>query len=139
MESSRLSRPLTLRLRGADGASLPLGAALQYGAADPLAVVALFDTGEGAPVQWVFARDLLIEGLTRRCGDGDVVVWPTMGADGSATIHLRLTSPHGGALIEADASAIRDFIDGTRRLVPVGGEDELLDVDAVVDAILGGA
>jgi Streptomyces sporulation and cell division protein, SsgA len=137
MDGPTVSYPLALSLLGADGAELPLAAELRFSTSDPLAVEALFDDGSDEPVRWVFARDLLSAGLDRRAGDGDVVVWPTNDVDGTRVVHLRLRSPHGDALLEASADAIQSFLVATWRLVPPGAEHEHLDLDGVVDALLG--
>jgi hypothetical protein len=137
MDGQTVSYPLALNLLSADGAELPLAAELRYSARDPLAVEALFDAGIDEPVRWVFARDLLSCGLDRRAGDGDVVVWPTNDIDGTRVVHVRLRSPHGDALLEASAEAIQSFLVSTWRLVPPGTEHEHLDIDEVLDALLG--
>jgi hypothetical protein len=137
MDGTTVSFPLALSLLSTDGGELPLAAELRYSAGDPLAVEALFDDGGEEPVRWVFARDLLSAGLDRRAGNGDVVVWPTNDADGTRAVHLRLRSPHGDALLEASANAIQAFLVATWRLVPPGTEHEYLDVDGVIDALLG--
>jgi len=137
MDITTVSYKLALNLLGADGAAFPLDAELRYSAADPLAVEALFDDGSADPIRWVFARDLLASGLHQRSGEGDVVIWPTTDADGRPAAHLRLHSPDGDALLEASAYAIEAFLAATRRLVPPGTEHEHLDVDSVLDALLG--
>jgi Streptomyces sporulation and cell division protein, SsgA len=139
MDGPTVSYPIALSLLSGDGAELPLAAELRYSAHDPLAVEALFDDGSDELVRWVFARDLLSSGLDRRAGDGDVVVWPTIDVDGVRVVHLRLRSPHGDALLQASADAIQAFLVATWRLVPPGTEHEHLDVDGVLDALLGDA
>lgn len=139
MPSSTISATLTLRLVGANGAVLPLGTELQYTTYDPVAVTALFDTGEDEPIRWVFARDLLTEGLNQRAGEGDIVVWPSVDDDGFKTIHLQLQSPDGDALIEADAEDIERFLAKTSRLVAPGDENLHMDLDRVLVSILDGA
>lgn len=136
MDGTTVSYPIALSLLSADGAELLLAAELRYSAGDPLAVEALFGGGD-EPVRWVFARDLLSSGLDRRTGDDDVVVWPTIDADGARVVHLRLRSPHGDALLEASADAIQAFLVATWRLVPPGTEHEHLDVDGALAALLG--
>jgi Streptomyces sporulation and cell division protein, SsgA len=131
-----VTHALPLHLLSADGPALPLDAQLRYRASDPLAVEALFDAGVAEPVRWVFSRDLLVQGMDRRSGDGDVVVWPATGASGGATVHLRLSSPDGSALLEAPVEAVRDFLADTYRLVPLGHEGDHLDLDATLDQLL---
>src|SRR5690606_17153503 len=116
--SSTVSQDLPVRLLGTDGHVLSLTATLHYDAADPLAVTALFDDGGDKPVRWVFSRALLVTGLDRLTGNGDVVIWPTRDDDGEPAIHVRLRSPHGDALLEAPADAVERFLSSTARLVP---------------------
>ncbi|MEJ7743255.1 MAG: SsgA family sporulation/cell division regulator [Nocardioidaceae bacterium] len=73
-----VTRTLTLELIDATGAATPLAAELLYDKSDPYAVAACFRTGLDLPVRWVFARDLLAEGLYEPTGDGDVHVWPCL-------------------------------------------------------------
>jgi hypothetical protein len=134
--SSTVSHVLPLRLLTTDGPALILDAELRYRATDPLAVEALFDAGGSAPVRWVFSRDLLVNGLDHRTGDGDVVVWPTTDRHGQPAVHVRLSSPDGAALLEAPAGVLREFLADTFLLVPLGSEVDHLDIDAVVDHLL---
>src|SRR5690606_5882618 len=115
---------------------LSLTATLHYDAADPLAVTALFDDGGDKPVRWVFSRALLVTGLDRLTGNGDVVIWPPRADDGEPAIHVRLRPPHGDALLEAPADAVERFLSSTARLVPPGTEHQAIDLDALVHALL---
>lgn len=109
---------------------------LAYDSSDPFAVTASFDTGGDAPIVWVFARDLLLEGLQRPAGQGDVTVWPSIEDDGD-TIHVALSSPDGEAEFQASASQIERFLARTFALVPIGEELHNIDVDAAYTALLG--
>ncbi|MPZ60404.1 MAG: SsgA family sporulation/cell division regulator, partial [Propionibacteriales bacterium] len=92
MEPSGITRELTLDLIDASGASTTVQAELSYNATDPLAVTALFRT-KGSSVRWVFARDLLTEGVFAPAGDGDVHIWPCLDASGRAVVIIELSSP----------------------------------------------
>ncbi len=123
---------VTLRLVVPDAGPVSLLVSLRYVAADPYAVRALFrgDDGETS-VEWVFARDLLVDGLERATGLGDVHVWPSRGADGDIVI-IALSSPDGRAVLHADANDLRRFIDRTLSVVPAGQEGIHVDLDDVV-------
>ncbi len=136
MERTTVSYDLVLHLLSGDGDVLPLTAMLHYDASDPLAVTALFNDGGDEPVRWVFARDLLEAGLDQSAGEGDVLIWPTRDAAGRPAIHIRLHSPHGDALLEADADEVERFLRDTHRLVPPGTEHRYIDVDATIAALL---
>jgi hypothetical protein len=131
-----ISCEIGLRLLASEGA-LPLVAQLRYDAADPYAVEALFDTGADTPVRWVFARDLLSDGLARAAGEGDVIVRPALDEDGSAAVHLVLASPDGRAMLEANSEELREFLDQTYGVVPRGSESERVDIDAELLSLLG--
>lgn len=135
-KSSTVSQDLAVRLLGSEGHVRSLTATLHYDAADPLAVTALFDDGRKKPVRWVFSRALLVTGMDRLTGDGDVVIWPTIDDDGEPAIRIRLRSPHGDALLEAPAEALEHFLSSTSRLVPPGTEHLAIDLDALVHALL---
>ncbi|MFB9377872.1 SsgA family sporulation/cell division regulator [Kineococcus gynurae] len=126
---------VSLRLRTTSGPGLPVPASLHYGADDPYAIHAVFRGGD-TDVEWVFARDLLREGLEAPAGDGDVQVQPCMNSalagDGRARILLRLSSPDGNAELEADEADVRRFLRRADALVPPGRETRHLDLDDLV-------
>ncbi len=49
---------------------------LRYETCDPYAVRLTFHLPGDAPVTWAFGRELLIDGVGRPCGDGDVQIAP---------------------------------------------------------------
>ncbi|WP_052434629.1 SsgA family sporulation/cell division regulator [Streptacidiphilus melanogenes] len=117
--------------------SLPVPVLLAYCPQDPFAVHVTFHLGQDSPVTWVFARELLVEGVFRACGTGDVRIWPTR-ADGRSLICLALSSPAGEALLEAPAAPIAAWLEQTLRVVPTGTESAVMDLDAEIAALLGG-
>jgi len=127
---------LPLRLVVAGGTSLPVAAELCYDARDPYAVHATFHAGESETVCWVFARELLTNGLRGPAGEGDVRVWPGAGSAEGACLCVSLTSPEGSALLEAPADQLRRFLGHTYCAVPAGAEHGHLDLDGVVDRLL---
>jgi hypothetical protein len=95
-----------------------------------------FHVGQDAPVTWVFARELLVEGVFRACGTGDVRIWPTRMA-GRSVVCLALSSPAGDALLEAPAGKVASWLERSLRLVPAGQEEASMDVDAALADLLG--
>src|SRR2546423_6748239 len=82
--------------------------ALSYNTEDPYAVQASFDTGQSEnPVEWVFGRDLLAEGLLGEAGDGDVRVRPRR--SNPTCVELELTSPSGHALFVTNTAKLAAF------------------------------
>ncbi len=124
-----VTRTLTLELIDATGTATTLAAELFYDKSDPYAVAAYFRSGDDIPVRWVFARDLLAEGLYEPTGDGDVHVWPCLDARGRAVVIIELSSPDGEALLQASSAEVCEFLLRAEAVVPKGSEAAHLDVD----------
>lgn len=112
-------------------------AKLGYDAADPFACTLTFPTvdpdTDGA--EWVFARDLLREGLSRCAGIGDVRVWPHAGD--RYTLNLLLTGEgNEKALFRLPRRDVAWFVKLSYSAVPRGQEH--VDWDAVSRRLLGG-
>lgn len=108
---------------------------LTYRPEAPYELSADFRTVEGV-VTWVFARDLVRTGLSGPVGEGDVVAWPSRGPSGDV-VCLALSSPSGRALLEADRADLTAFLDRTEAIVPSGREGERLDLDRLIERLLG--
>jgi|SRR5579875_1533022 len=146
--STTVSAELGLRLVAAEQTIVPLVASLHYSGSDPYAIRMAFHVGSEEPVEWIFARDLLADGLTNPEGDGDVRVWPSSAidspheageADGTATnsvLNIELSSPFGEAHFEAPSEAIASFLDRTYQIVPMGKESDVIDLDAELNGLL---
>ncbi|MEU6660993.1 SsgA family sporulation/cell division regulator [Streptomyces sp. NPDC046821] len=123
-----VERELELRLVLSPERSIPVPARLTYRTDDPYAVHIAFHIGSEYPVNWTFARELLVEGVFRPCGHGDVRVWPTK-VDRRSVVLMALSSPDGDALLEAPAAAVSAWLERTLRVVPPGSESERLGID----------
>ncbi|MGW3008895.1 SsgA family sporulation/cell division regulator [Streptomyces sp. NPDC001219] len=123
-----VERELELGLVLSPERSVPVPARLRYGTDDPYAVHVTFHIGSDSPVSWTFARELLVEGVFRPCGDGDVRVWPAK-RDGRSLVCIALDSPDGRALLEAPAAAVSAWLERTLRVVPPGSERGHLGLD----------
>ncbi|MEV7178528.1 SsgA family sporulation/cell division regulator [Kitasatospora sp. NPDC093679] len=115
--------------------SVPVPARLSYGSHDPLAVHVTFHLDTGNPVTWVFARELLVEGTFRPCGQGDVRIWPKRSGR-RGVLCLALSSPAGDALLEAPLAPVAGWLERAHRLVPPGGELAALDMDHCLAELL---
>ena len=104
-----------------------------YDRSDPWAVSLRFPADEDGPIVWCVARCLLSEGLNQVMGDGDFRVTP---ADGM--VRLQLSSPYGAAACAVDIDEMEEFVIESFALVPEGSERRHVDLDALVDALLGG-
>ena len=68
---------------------------LRYETCDPYAVRLTFHLPGDAPVTWAFGRELLIDGVGRPCGDGDVHIAPAdPEALGEVLIRLQVGGDH---------------------------------------------
>jgi len=130
-----VTRALTLELIDTTGVATPLQAELCYDRNDPYAVSASFRTGD-TMVRWVFARDLLKDGLYDPSGDGDVHIWPCIDARGHAVTIIELSSPDGEALMQARSDEVCEFLSHAEALVATGTEGEFIDVDEALLKIL---
>ena len=128
---------LELRLVVPGGPSLPVVAGLRYESNDPWAVRVAFHTGgEGdGIVEWMFARQLLTDGVAAACGEGDVRVWPSLHGT-ERVVNLAMASPSGSALFEIDRDALVEFLQQTYLAVPTGLEGESVDLDAELALLL---
>lgn len=101
---------------------VPVTARLTYRVRDPYAVHIAFHSDTPTPVHWVFGRDLLIDGVYRPSGQGDVRIWPTQICEDRTVVCLSLTTPDGTAVLRAPAVALSAWLERTMRLVPSGRE-----------------
>ncbi|GAA1903645.1 SsgA family sporulation/cell division regulator [Streptantibioticus ferralitis] len=130
-----VERELELNLVLSPERSVPVPARLVYRADDPFAVHFTFHIGSDSPVSWTFARELLVEGVFRPCGHGDVRIWPTK-VEGRSVICLALSSPDGSALLEAPSSPVAAWLERTLRVVPPGAEHEQLGMEDELSRLL---
>jgi hypothetical protein len=129
---------LELNLVVPGGPSLPVIAGLRYESNDPWAVRVAFHTGgEGdGIVEWMFARQLLTDGIAQACGEGDVRVWPSLHGT-ERVVNLAMASPSGSALFEIDRDSLVEFLQQTYLAVPTGAEGEVVDLDTELRLLLG--
>ncbi|MDX3803003.1 SsgA family sporulation/cell division regulator [Streptomyces sp. AK04-3B] len=128
MQHTVVERELELRLILSPERAVPVPARLGYRSDDPFAVHVTFHINSAHPVGWTFARELLVEGVFRPCGYGDVRVWPTK-SQGRSVVLMALSSPDGDALLEAPAAQVSAWLERTLRAVPPGAEGDRLGID----------
>ena len=142
--SATVSAELGLRLVAAEQTIVPLVASLHYSGSDPYAIRMAFHVGPEDPVEWIFGRELLADGMTTPVGDGDVQIWPSApatGPDGEirgplSVLNIKLSSPFGEAHFEAPVDAIGNFLDRTYSIVRMGQETAVIDLDAELNSLL---
>jgi hypothetical protein len=139
MNPSTVSAELAFRLIVPQQTIVPLVASLYYSTEDPYAIRVAFHVGLDEPVEWIFARELLANGLKGRDGLGDVRVWPAPAQGGNAAeqvLHIELSSPFGEAHFEAPIRDVSDFLRRTYRIVPAGEEVGFVDVEGELANLL---
>lgn len=103
-------------LLGDDGVE-PVSAEFRYHRRDPLAVEMRLSIARNPAVSWMFGRDLLIEGLRRRTGVGDVRIYPV-----HESVIIELRSAAGKAVLLSYLPDIEGFVQHIVSAVPVGAE-----------------
>ncbi len=133
---ANIDQALSGRLILSPHLSRGIRAHLRYLRDDPFAVRLAFPAAislEGGDVEWVFARELLDDGLYQPAGEGDVHLWPC----GRGRVMVEFESPHGTAMVEFAAADLRRFLHWSYRCVPAGQEERHLDLDAHLAVLLG--
>jgi hypothetical protein len=130
-----LARHVSLTLVNEAGPEQRVPADLRYDANDPFAVTLAIGP-PASPITWVFARELLQEGLLEPCGDGDVHVWPFPREDGEEVLLIELVSTDGQALLEGDPAEVASFLALTHTFVAPGEESAYVDIDGLIGALL---
>ncbi|WP_055630287.1 SsgA family sporulation/cell division regulator [Streptomyces hirsutus] len=125
-----------MRLLIAPGHSIGVETRLSYDPHDPYAVHVDFQVGTHAPVTWLFARELLAQGMFGPCGQGDVRVWP-VGTGSRRMLCLALAAPDGQVLLEAPSAPVEQWLQRTYRRVPPGHETRMLDLERELCGLLG--
>jgi hypothetical protein len=133
-EHTVICSPAVFELISPDAPVVPVSVDLTYHSRDPFAVQASFRTGTGTAVDWVFARELLHDGLVGPAGTGDVRVQPM--PQNPNRVQLELSSPSGYAVFTTCAHALGDFLRRTFDAVPAGTEYAWLDFDVALSDLL---
>jgi hypothetical protein len=133
-EHTVICSPAVFELIAYDAPPVAVKVDLSYHSRDPYAVQASFRTGNGTAVDWVFARDLLHDGLTADSGTGDVRVLPM--ASNPNKVQLELSSPSGHAVFTTSARTLGDFLHRTYEAVPPRTEYDWLDFDMALSHLL---
>ena len=112
----------------------PVRSRWSYRADQPYTVTAAFQTDRDRWVEWVFSRELLVDGLDDSAGVGDVRFRP-IEERGLHMLVVEIESPEGYALLELDHEAVAEFLAATEDVVPLGGEGAHFDVDALIEEL----
>ncbi|MEY9933975.1 hypothetical protein ABH926_008638 [Catenulispora sp. GP43] len=139
-------QPLKTHVVTSDERMAGVPAVLRYRSDDPFAVrLAFLDVDPGADgegegdgeivdgIEWVFARDLLTDGLHTPTGEGDVRVWPF----GPGDLMIELRSGASTALVITPQAAVRLFLCHIYAIVPAGAEPGYLNLDRELARLVG--
>lgn len=113
------------------GQPAPVVTRWSYSAADPFAVTIGVRGRRNRFVEWLVARDLVIESLTGPAGCGDVRMSPQH-VQGYDIVEIEIRSTDGRAVLEVDRDLLHEFVDATLAVVPVGTESSRMDLDAEI-------
>jgi hypothetical protein len=113
------------------GQPAPVVTRWTYSPADPFAVTLGVRTRRDRFVEWLVARELVIESLTGPAGCGDIRMSPQH-VQGYDIVEIEIRSPDGRAVLEVDRDLLRQFVDASTALVPVGEEAAHVDLDAEI-------
>ncbi|MFP5020630.1 SsgA family sporulation/cell division regulator [Pseudonocardia phyllosphaerae] len=113
------------------GQASPIVSRWGYRADDPFAVSFAVRRSPDRWIEWLVARDLVIEGLTAPTGVGDIRMAPRR-VDGYDVVEIEIRSDGGAAVLEVDRDLLAQFVDATCELVDLGEEADHLDLDAAI-------
>ncbi|GGX82181.1 SsgA family sporulation/cell division regulator [Streptomyces minutiscleroticus] len=109
---------------------------LRYETRDPYAVRLTFHLPGDEPVTWAFGRELLIDGVGRPSGDGDVRIAPAEPGEIGGDVMIRLQVGSEQALFRCGTAPLVAFLDRTDKLVPLGQERALAGFESHLDEAL---
>ena len=113
---------------------IPVRSRWTYDTTEPFTISVAFQTEDDTWVEWLFARDLLVNGMSGAAGIGDVRLRPRR-TSGRTALQLEIESPEGHALLEFERESVQQFLANTIMLVPLGDESDHFDVDRLIDEI----
>jgi hypothetical protein len=149
--ATAISAQVGMRLLVPDREPVNLIASLYYSSGDPFAVRIAFHVGTEEPVEWIFDRGLLDDGLRRGpAGLGDVKIYSTPAnpielpsdqlrlTDGepSQRVHIELSSPFGEAHFDSPHDEFAAFMSRAHRCVEPGTEMDHIDVEPELRGLL---
>ena len=110
------------------GQSAPVVTRWTYTSADPFAVGLAIRTRPDRWVEWLVARDLVVEGLDTAAGVGDIRLSPQV-VQGYDIVEIEIRSTDGRAVLEVDRDLLRHFVATTTEIVALGDESASIDLD----------
>lgn len=109
----------------------PVRAQLTYCSDQPFSLGLTLSLGDADPVEWVFSRDLLLQGVRLPAGHGDIQIFPTYHG-----IAIALHSPDGDARLLGDPDDLIAFAEAIENAVPLGRENDYYSLDGELAGLL---
>jgi hypothetical protein len=116
------------------GQEMPLLTRWSYRADDPYAVTMSISRPSGRWINWLMARDLVVEGMLASAGLGDVRVAPFSDEEFDI-IEVKIGDDEGFAALEFDRDLMERFLAATFEVVELGAESDVIDVAAEIEKI----
>lgn len=116
------------------GQPAPVVTRWTYSAEDPFAVTLAVRTRHDRWVEWLVARDLVVEGLDGPAGIGDIRMSPQH-VQGYDVVEIEIRSTDGRAVLEVDRDLLRHFVEASIEVVALGDEATRMDVDGAIAKI----
>ena len=116
------------------GQPAPVVTRWTYSASDPFAVTLGVRTRGDRFVEWLVARDLVIDSLRAPAGCGDIRMSPQH-VQGYDIVEIEIRSTDGRAVLEVDRDLLAEFVDASVALVPLGEESAHMDLDVEITKI----
>jgi hypothetical protein len=116
------------------GQPAPVVTRWTYSADDPFAVTLAVRTRHDRWVEWLVARDLVVEGLEGPAGIGDIRMSPQH-VQGYDVVEIEIRSTDGRAVLEVDRDLLRHFVEASVEVVALGDEAARMDVDRAIAKI----
>jgi Streptomyces sporulation and cell division protein, SsgA len=119
------------------GEATPVVTRWSYTADDPFAVTLAVRTGENRWVDWLLARELVVDSLSGPAGLGDVRMSPQV-VQGYDIVEIEISSVDGRAVLEVDRDLLTRFVRATVDVVAIGDEARWVDLDGEIAKIMQG-
>jgi hypothetical protein len=116
------------------GQATPIVTRWSYHACDPFAVTLAVRIHQGHWIEWLVARDLVVQALDAASGEGDVRMTPRT-ASGYEIVEVEIRSTDGRAVLEVDHELLHRFVHDTLDLVAQGQESAHVDLDEAIARI----
>ncbi len=113
------------------GQPAPVVTRWSYRADDPFAISLAVRTRHDRWVEWLVARDLVVEALTSPAGIGDIRLTPQI-VQGYDIVEIEIRSCDGRAVLEVDRDLLRGFIEASCEIVALGDESGRMDLDGEI-------